>query len=405
MSQTSYLFGKFRFDAKNYVLYYEDEIVERVEKKSLEVLSVILNNPDRIATYDEIVNAVWPNDFGADSMRINGYVSKLQKIFTRYEPDGEFFKNIRGTGYRFLPNISEVGTESLTAERPDDDITTADDAVVDTLPPRSRSRRMFVLGLIGILLLAGGIVAMYRFRPDDETEIRRAVQQSQAFESLVLYQRPASVSERDLDKYWTADKGVDKNIDRIRIWNGVQKLINEGSHYGPETKCSQFEFQKVDIAADHNRAIVKTLETWFIAKYLNDGSLQKNRTVGPYFVSYILEKVDGRWLIAKSSTARVDRPTPNLSDVSFAAPPMAGKEFTIDLFGSDLEKETIYIEVIGPGCPEGRCRVPNSVLLERANISETSIKGIPLTVSSGTFHIIAHNGDSKPSEPVEIIVP
>jgi hypothetical protein len=157
-------------------------------------------------------------------------------------------------------------------------------------------------------LLTAYLARMW-YAETDEQKIRKVVEESQKFESLVLYNSPASVEEAQLNRYWLADNEFNSELDINKIRAGVQRLIREGKYYGKETRCEQFEIQSIEINEAKDFAIVKTLEKWFIAEYFTDGTLFKNKTVGPYFVSYTLRRKDGRWLIEKSTTARA-KPSP-----------------------------------------------------------------------------------------------
>lgn len=144
---------------------------------------------------------------------------------------------------------------------------------------------------------------------DDEKEIRRVVEESQKFESLVLYSNPATAEESQYGKYWLAETDLNSDFDIKKVRSGVQRLIREGKYYGKESKCEQFDFESVDISEAKDFAVVKTVEKWFLAEYLADGTLLKNKTVGPYAVAYTLRKTDRQWVVEKSSTARA-KPMP-----------------------------------------------------------------------------------------------
>ena len=190
------------------------------------------------------------------------------------------------------------------------------------------------------------------------------------------------------------------------IRESVDKAIEEHRRYGDETRCEQFDFQSVEINKSADMAIVKTLEKWFVAEYLDDGTLLKNKYVGPYFVSYVLRKVNGRWLIEKSTTARVSCPTPHLINIEPITEMKPGQQFFVRISGQDLEAETVYLEVLGPGCPESKpCKVPNSALRENSKLRADQLDNVPLTLAPGNFRIMAHNGDSPASNAVYLTVP
>lgn len=268
-------------------------------------------------------------------------------------------------------------------------------------------RLKLVFSLLGLVLAATAVLSAVRYVSDyDEEQIRKVVADSQEYESLVLYKNPGAFTEEQLDKFWTAEPDVTSNADRNRIRQAVKKLADEGRRYGDETRCEQFEFQSVEINADKNFAVVRTLEKWFIAAYFADGTLQKNKHVGPYFVSYLVRKVDGRWLIEKSNTARVNRPTPRLSDIETDSEIKPGRQFFARLTGQDFEAETVHIEIFGGGCPVNKpCKISNVALRENSKLTETALHDVPLTLDSGDFRVVVRNGDSPESNPVHLKVP
>ena len=406
--QNIYEFANFRFDAARLVLYFEGVLVKDVNQKTLQVLAVLLSGDDRIATYDEIIDRVWPGSSqGVDSLSVNQYVAKLRKVFSTHDPDVQFIENIKGRGYRFLGPAQEHATATAkpgSSDRARDSGSAGGSAT--RLRGLSQHTKMwlFSVPVAAVLVIALGI---WIWLPNDEEEsVRRTVKESQIFESLVLYRDPGMVHEQDLKRFWLADSDETPNHDWKRIRDSVERMQKEGLRYGDGTKLEQFDFQSIEI--DKNRALarVRTLEKWFIAIYGSDGNPQKNKTVGPYFVDYILRQVDGKWLIDKSTTARVTRPVPRLNDLEILTQPTSGQEFIVGISGSDIEPQTIYLKVVGPGCPDSKpCKIPNSVLLEKAKLTTVQLTNVPLTLTSGSFQISAHNGDSPASNFVYVQVP
>ncbi len=412
-----YTFDDFQFDADRFALYHKGVMLKNGDKKTMQVLAVLLLNPNKLTVHDEIIERVWrDNPHGVTSGHIGQYISRLRKIFAEFAPDQNFVQTVKGRGYSFvgdvstieppiLPNLenelseskfdfSEIGENSAEPQT-----VFRKNVIYDFIFPRYA---LVFIGLISIFSLA--FAGWFWVAENDDKEIRRIVKESQMHETLILYKNPASFTEESMDKYWTAD--INANYDRQRIRESVKKLNDEGRRYGGETKCEQFEFQSVEINQDKNLAVVKTLEKWFIAVYFNDGTLQKNRYIGPYFVSYILRKADGKWLIEKSNTARVNRPTPRLSDIETLSQAKSGQQFFVTLKGQDFELETVRIEIIGEGCPEIKpCKLSNTTLREGAKLTETALENVSLNLASGDFQIVAHNGDSKASNSVSINVP
>lgn len=400
----TYAFGNFIFDAEKLLLFRDRIIVEKVDQKSLEVLAAILTSPERIGLYGSIIEDVWPDDVGADTLRVNQYASRVQKKLETYEPGVEFLKNIRGRGYAFVPEVFVVEP----AQGADADDRTSSKRPMDSIEEKSTGHlqnRIFLFAGI-VVIVAAGLVGWNLFTTDEENEVRRVVRESQMFESLILYADPGSFKETDLDRYWTSELDGEVNYDRERIRQATKKLANEGHRYGEGTKCEIFEFESVEVNRNNDRASVRTFEKWLLADYSVDGSLLKMKTVGPYFVDYLLRKIDGQWLVEKSTTARTVRPTPRVDELQQVTAPVAGQEFLINLVGDDFEPVTVYLEVVGTDCPETKpCKVGNGALMERAKMSTKMLKNVPLTLASGEFRIVVRNGDSKPSVAFAILVP
>lgn len=426
-SQLVYEFDDFQVDADNLALYHRGRLIEEDSKKMLEVLSALLRNPNKLISYNEIIDEVWGDEtFGVYPDRINQYVSQLRRVLAQYEPNTTYFKNRKGRGYIFTCEVTQVegniGRKAEVTEpavgdslgQTDDLIEKAliapslaetDDRIENAATPARRFNYVYLLiGAIVVLLAITGYWTVYR--QNDEEEVRRVVRESQMFETLVLYKQPERFLESDLDKYWTAELQTGGNSDRARIRATVQKLLAEGRRYGSETKNVQFRFEMVKITESGEEATVRTFEEWQTANYLTDGSLIKISPIGPYFVDYLLRKVDGRWLVEKSTTARTVRPTPRLDTIAIVTPPVAGKEFQIDLIGADIEPMTIQLEITGTGCPKVKpCPITNEILLKYARPTETGLQRVPLTLASGEFEIVVRNGDSKPSNSLKLSVP
>lgn len=405
-----YTFDNFRFDAGRLGLYRDDVLVKAGDKKTMQVLAVLLLNPNRLTTHEEIIETVWQdNPHGVTPGHIGQYISKLRKVFAEIAPEKNYIETAKGRGYSFVGDVSDG--EASSDSKTDSIVHPSLLSEASQKSPRKNSSFIFTkpsflfLSLIPILLIAFLGWTLFTGKNDEE-EIKRVVKESQLYESLVLYKNPSSFDEAIFDKFWTKDLDTNLNYDRQRIRDSIKKLVAEGRRYGDETRCEQFEFQSVEINQNKDFAVVKTLEKWFIAVYFNDGTLQKNRTVGPYFVSYILRKVDGQWLIEKSNTARTNRPTPHVTNLEISSKPTAGKQFFVKISGQDFEPETVQIEVIGEGCPESKpCKVPNSALRENAKLGENVLETVPLTLASGNFKVIIRNGDSNPSDVLELNVP
>ncbi len=400
-----YFFDDFQFDAERLALYHKENLVKVGDRKTMQVLAVLLQNPKKLTAHDEIIEQVWQdNPHGVTSAHIGQYISKLRKIFAEFASEKSYVETVKGRGYLFIADVfqKETTTNQSIETR------TFSESMPDEKADSARVFPKFALGAAALILISLAAFGAWTWVSEggDEEKIRQVVKESQIYESLVLYKNPTAFQEEHFDKYWTTEFAAESNYDRRRIRDSVKKLIEEGKHYGDETKNEVFEFQSIEIDRKNEMAVVKTLEKWFIAVYFSDGTLQRNKTVGPYFVSYIVRKVNGRWLIEKSTTARVNRPTPRLTDIAVVSEIKAGEQFFVRLTGQDFEAETVYLEVVGAGCPESQpCKVPNSALREKSKLSEIVLDNVPLTLASGDFRITVRNGDSQTSNPINLKVP
>lgn len=318
--ENKYKFGDFQFDAGRLALYYKNNLINGGGEKAMQVLSVLLQNPKKLTAHNEIIEQVWrDNPSGVTPVHVAQYIRKLRKVFAVYEPGREYIETAKGRGYSFVmdikPGLFETKVESselnfLSPELPVFHREAEESTIHENRPFSSffkPSRIVVFMVPLALILFLG-----WMWSPqNDEKEIRRVVEESQKFESLVLYSNPAAAEEAQFAKYWLAGTDLNSDNDIKKVRAGVERLIREEKYYGKESKCEQFDFQSVDINEAKDFAVVKTLEKWFLAEYRAGGTLLKNKTVGPYAVTYNLRKTDGQWLIEKSSTARAKAaPTP-----------------------------------------------------------------------------------------------
>jgi DNA-binding winged helix-turn-helix (wHTH) protein len=393
----TFSFGRFKFDSGRLVLFYDDEIVKDVEKRALQVLAVLLTRPGEPVSHEEIIKFVWSdNPHGATSTRVNQYVSRLRKALASLDADNSYIETLQGRGYRFTGEAAVLSEERPAAQHPDTEN--------GPMPERRNSNSWVFFAIAAILLLA--ITAGYwKYGiTDDVEEVKRVVKESQMFESLVMYRDPADFTEEMLDRYWLSERDGQANFDRSRIRQAVKKMLAEGRYYGEQSECTVFEFEKVEINRNRDIATVRTFEKWSLEEIKDEGKTSRKKTVGPYFVDYIVRKVNGRWLIERSTTARTVRPVPQLASIEITQD-KDGK-FLASVVGSDIEPLTIWFDILGPDCTITRpCRVENVTLREKASITSDAVWNIPIDLGPGEYQIVGKNGDSSPSASLTFVIP
>lgn len=94
LSKNNYQFDGFTFDAERLALYHENHLIGGVGEKSLQVLSVLLQNPKKLTAHNEIIERVWrDNPSGVTPVHVAQYISKLRKFL----PNTNLAKNISKT--------------------------------------------------------------------------------------------------------------------------------------------------------------------------------------------------------------------------------------------------------------------------------------------------------------------
>jgi hypothetical protein len=366
----------------------------------------LVRSPRQLVSTQEIIDHVWAdNPHGVTGTHLAQSISKLRKALGAREPDSYYIETVKGSGYVFQADVEETVLDAAPGAEPFGE-TDAPVARVSgsTAVAGSRWPSILVLGVAGIAVLA--LSGWLLYPTDDEQEIRRVLEASQKYESLVIYRDPANVNEEKIREYWLSPDEFGLEVDLRNIRTGIARLQRDSSHYGPETRNEQFEIHDVQVDPGGEFATAKTLEKWFIAEYRNDGTLVKNKTVGPYFVNYILRRHQGSWKIERSTTARATKPAPNLESLSPVTPPVAASEFRVTIAGQGLDPESVFIRMVGPGCPDiSPCIVPNSALRLSASLSDKVIDGAPLTLTSGEYAIAIQNGESVPSNSLTLLVP
>ena len=136
----------------------------------------------------------------------------------------------------------------------------------------------------------------------DKAAAKRAVKNSQVVEFFKIYRDPENLNPHDLAKYWLPGSDALQDIGIC-----LRHLRTEGWHYGVGSKLDRFEFRYVRLFGDH--AEVGTTEHWFLPMVHVDGSPveERNPDQGPYEVDYGLTKLNGRWLVATTTTPYVHK--------------------------------------------------------------------------------------------------
>lgn len=108
-----YRFGQFALDARKRMLYRGDSPVV-LTPKAFDVLLFLVQNPNRLVTKEELLQAVWGNVF-VEEGNLTQYISHLRKALDDTTEDSRLIVTIARRGYQLTPRVTVVPEEEINA--------------------------------------------------------------------------------------------------------------------------------------------------------------------------------------------------------------------------------------------------------------------------------------------------
>lgn len=136
-----YVFGDYRLDVKEQILYKQDEPVP-LTNKVFDLLAVLVTNNGRVVTKDELMDTVWADAIVEES-NLKTSIHMLRKALGETNGEGIFIQTIPRRGYRFVADVTPLNGESkstvIATERRqeiiiEEEIFIDDDSVKDLNP-------------------------------------------------------------------------------------------------------------------------------------------------------------------------------------------------------------------------------------------------------------------------------
>src|SRR5580700_7302681 len=109
-----YRFGPFALDPRRRTLSRADSPVS-LTPKAFDVLLFLAQNPNRLVTKEELLQAVWGNTF-VEEGNLTQYIWHLRKALGDTSADTRLIVTIARKGYQFTANVS-VAEAADTARR------------------------------------------------------------------------------------------------------------------------------------------------------------------------------------------------------------------------------------------------------------------------------------------------
>lgn len=105
-----YVFGDYRLDVQDQILYKRDEPVQ-LTNKVFDLLAVLVINNGRVVTKDELMDTVWPDAIVEES-NLKTSIHMLRKALGETNGEGIFIQTIPRRGYRFVAEVTGLNGES-----------------------------------------------------------------------------------------------------------------------------------------------------------------------------------------------------------------------------------------------------------------------------------------------------
>lgn len=101
-----YEFGPFRLDPAEHVLLRDGEAVP-LRPKEFDVLLALVGNHRHVLTKEELLEAVWPNQF-IEEGNLNRQISTLRRVLGDTSDEPQYVQTVPKVGYRFVASVREI---------------------------------------------------------------------------------------------------------------------------------------------------------------------------------------------------------------------------------------------------------------------------------------------------------
>ena len=169
-----YRFDQFALDSRKRTLSRAESPVS-LTPKAFDVLLFLVQNPNRLVTKDELLQAVWGDTF-VEEGNLTQYISHLRKALGEHSEDARLIVTIARKGYQFTAKVTvaaaadieePAGVQASTAEslrteaRP-----FREHAMKDAVAkPPTRWWKVAIVGAFALILVVASYISWRHFRP------------------------------------------------------------------------------------------------------------------------------------------------------------------------------------------------------------------------------------------------
>ena len=169
-----YRFGQFALDSRKRTVSRADSPIS-LTPKAFDVLLFLVQNPNRLVTKEELLQAVWGDTF-VEEGNLTQYISHLRKALGDNPEDTRLIVTIARKGYQFTADVTVAETAD-TAIQAAVQVSTAESSLADTQPalrspadepvpraPKNWRKAAFVGASAFILVVVVGYMSWRQFR-------------------------------------------------------------------------------------------------------------------------------------------------------------------------------------------------------------------------------------------------
>jgi len=171
-------FQSFRLDTTNHCLWSGEKRV-RIPPKAFDVLRYLVENPGRLVTQDELLEALWTETYVNPEI-LRKYILDIRRILGDRPDKPVFIETVTKRGYRFIAPVAE-DTEAAPASLPAPDAeakqTPASEPVGVQRESRLHKGGLYAIAIPAVLTLIAAAMAVY-FWPARNKPIARALNNS-----------------------------------------------------------------------------------------------------------------------------------------------------------------------------------------------------------------------------------
>jgi DNA-binding winged helix-turn-helix (wHTH) protein/TolB-like protein/tetratricopeptide (TPR) repeat protein len=110
-----YEFGAFRLDPAERVLARNGERIS-LAPKAFDTLLLLVRQSGHVLSKDELIKTLWPDSF-VEENNLTQQISQLRRALTDGADGQSYIETVPKLGYRFIPEVREIGGGGASAER------------------------------------------------------------------------------------------------------------------------------------------------------------------------------------------------------------------------------------------------------------------------------------------------